>query len=265
VTANQRRRLGVVRRKWLLAAGGAAVAAVVGIGVVTAQDGGDEDGRSFLDRVAEKLGIDTPQLEDAIRDARNDEIDERVEAGDLTQEQAERLKERLDDLPDGAFGGEFGFGFGLKGHGGFAFKFSEGVPGLAISAGLDHAELADFLGISEEQLTEELGTEGATFATVAEAHGKSRGELKAFIEGEAKATLDEAVGNGRLTQERADEILENLREHIDRLIDKQFPFPGKGGPFFHHRPFRWDEAPFSDDGDREPQEQDGELEPASRS
>lgn len=255
----------MVGRKWMLAAVGAMVAGAIGIGAVAAQDGGDTSGLSFLDRVAQKLGVDTPTLEQAVEDARNDEIDERVAAGDLTQEQGDRLKERLDALPPDAFVG--GFGPGFRGGGEFAFKFAEAGPGFAICAGLDTESLSEFLGISADQLRQELDAEGATLVSVAEAHGKSRDELKAFIEGEAQAKLDEAVAAGDLTQERADEILANLRERIDAMIDGEFPPFGKPGRFFRdgERPF--DRGPFDDDEqDATPeQEQGGELDPASRS
>jgi polyhydroxyalkanoate synthesis regulator phasin len=247
----------VGKRKWLLAAGGAVVAGIVGIGAVAAQDGGDTTGMSFLDRVAQKLGVDTPRLEQAIEEARNEEIDERVADGDLTQEQADRLKERLDALPSEALGG----GFGRRGGGEFAFKFREAGPGFAICAGVDTESLSEFLGISPDQLREELRAEGATLATVAEAHGKTRDELKAFIADEAKAKLDGAVAEGDLTQERADEILANLNERIDEMIDGEFPPFMKPGRFFRHGgPF--DEG--EDDATPE-QEQGGELNPASRS
>lgn len=249
-------------RKWLLAAGGAAVAAIIGIGAVAAQDGDDTGGLSFLDRVAQKLGVDTPRLEQAITDARNEEIDERVAAGDLTQEQADRLKEKLD-----AVGSEEGLGFrlGLRGGGEFAFRFAEVGPGFAICAGLDLDSLAEFLGSTPQELREELAADGATLATVAEAHGKSRDELKAFIEGEAKTELDEAVAAGDLTQERADEILANLRERIDAMIDGEFPPFGKPRGFFRGGPGRFGDVPFEDPNGTPEQEQGGELDPASRS
>ena len=41
--------------------------------------------------------------------------------------------------------------------------------------------MADFLGISENQLRSEMRAEGATLATVAQAHGKSRDDLQTFL------------------------------------------------------------------------------------
>jgi hypothetical protein len=73
-----------------------------------AQTPGAGTGTTFWDRVAQKLGIDTPKLQEAVKSARTDQIDEAVQNGDLTQKQADALKQRLDQMPDdgpGRFGG----------------------------------------------------------------------------------------------------------------------------------------------------------------
>ncbi len=235
------------KKRWLLAAAVALATAGVGAGVVMAQSGAEGSGASFLDRVAQKLGIDTPKLEQALTDARSDEIDQAVTDGDLTQDQADRLKARLDELPEGAFGGSFG----RWRHGGFHGERRGPGPGAI------HEKLAGFLGVSVEQLGGELRAGNATLTSVADAHGKSRDELKTFIEGETKTKLDEAVAAGNLTQERADEILAKLVERLDDMIDRDLPAFGKrfGGERFH---------PFEGDGFA-PAPQGGELEPASRS
>jgi len=239
-------------KKWLLAAAAALTAAGVGAGVVMAQSGDEGGTASFLDRVAQKLGIETPKLEQALTDARSDEIDQAVTDGDLTQEQADRLKTRLDAMPDGAFGG--GFGFGTHGPD-KALGFGGRHHGLGLGAAPE--KLAGFLGITVNQLGVELRATDATLANVAEAHGKSREELKAFIEGEAKTKLGEAVAVGDLTQERADEVLTKLGERLDNMIDQALPAFGK---HFRGERFRSFEG-----GDSAPAPQGGELEPASRS
>jgi uncharacterized protein YidB (DUF937 family) len=201
-----------------------------------AQSGEEGTGIAFLDRVAENLGVDRDTLDTAIEDARTAELDEAVANGDLTQDEADRLKERLDDLPaDAPFigpgfghkfpGGEFGFGSAFREDGGFGFAFKFGVNGHG--GGVDSESLAAFLAIDATQLGEELRADGATLATVAEAHGKSRDDLKAFISGEFQAKLDAAVAAGELTQEQADEMLASFNEHADEIIDNEFA----GGPF----------------------------------
>ncbi len=51
----------------------------------------------------------------------------------------------------------------------------------AFFGGVEESQLADFLGISQDQFRAELQADGATVATVAEAHGKSQDDLKAFL------------------------------------------------------------------------------------
>jgi polyhydroxyalkanoate synthesis regulator phasin len=219
----------VVKKTWIIAAAGAFAVAVIGAGVVMAQTPAGSSGPSFLDRVAQKLGIDTPKLKDAITGARQDQIDEAVQNGDLTQKQADALKSRADRLPDGAFG--FG-GPGMHG------KRGPGGPGMGgpfgFGMGLENAgqKFAEYLGISTDTLKTELSAEGATLAKVAEAHGKSRGDLTSFIADNATALLDAKVKDGDLTQKREDEMLSQLNAHIDNLIDHPMPHFGMGG---HHR------------------------------
>lgn len=212
------------RRRWLVGgAVGAALVLAAGVAAVGAQSGDDGGGSSFLDRVAAKLGIDTPRLEQAIDDARNDQIDQAVQDGDLTEEQAQRLRDRLEGLPgDAPFGGPFGgpgggFGSKFRHRPDGDLKFGFFPPGLR--PGQSREALATFVGITTDQLNAQLAADGATLATVAEANGKSRDDLKAFIRGEAESALNEAVDGGRLTRERADALLQRLDEHIDRLID----------------------------------------------
>ena len=47
--------------------------------------------------------------------------------------------------------------------------------------GLSESDLAGFLGITQDQLLSELQADGATLATVAQAHGKSRDDLQTFL------------------------------------------------------------------------------------
>ncbi len=216
------------KRKWLIAAAGAGIVVLLGAGAVMAQSAtGNGSGSTFLDRVAQKLGIDTPKLQQAITDTRNEDVDTAVQNGDLTQKQADALKQRIQDMP--GFGGR-GFdglrGFGHGGPKGFGpgFEFGFGM-GLADAS----QKFADFLGITTDQLKTELGADDATIATVAAAHGKSRDQLKAFITDGAKAKLDEAVKNGDLTQKHEDNALKMLSDHLNKLLDGKFSFFFRGG------------------------------------
>lgn len=209
------------RRTWMLGAAAAVVVAALGIGVVMAQSTPQAgSGTTFLDRVAQKLGIDTQKLRDAVVGARTDQINEAVQNGQLTQKQADALTQKVQNAPDEAFGGR---GFGGKGFGEFGKGFGFGLRGA------DSAQkLADFLGVSTTQLQTQLSAQGATLATVAQANGKSRDEIKQFVRDTVKAQLDAAVSNQDLTQQRADQTMQQLETQLDGIVDSQ---GGHGGGF----------------------------------
>jgi hypothetical protein len=212
----------VRRRTWIgLGAVALAVLALSAGGVALAQED-DTDRPSFIDRVAAKLGIDTPQLEDAVDSAAADMLDEAVADGRISPERAERLKEQIEETEGFPhLGGRWhGPGFGMK------FGLGIGFGGLG--------DIAEFIGVTPAQLREELAAEDATLGSVAEAHGKSRDDLHAFIVSAATERIDQAVADGKLTQERADAMKERLDEMADRVIDSnlcaggRFDVPSEG-------------------------------------
>ncbi|HEY8171793.1 MAG TPA: hypothetical protein VIH21_01800 [Dehalococcoidia bacterium] len=207
-------------RTWLTAAVGVvAVTAALGMGAaVMAQEGtpvpGSTGGITLLDRVATKLGIDSGTLRDAVKSSASEEADARVASGELTQEQADAMKQRIADAPDQALIGGGGRGFGGHGpHGGFASD-----------------EVAGFLGITTDELRTELQADGATLASVALAHGQTRDALKAVLTTEAQEHLDAAVAEGRITQDEADVELAERTANLDAMIDGTMPLHGPGGP-----------------------------------
>lgn len=71
----------------------------------------------------------------------------------------------------------------------------------------------DVFGITEEEAYELAREEEKTMMQLAEEKGKLAEFKDALIE-DRKAALDEAVEEGRITQERADWMLENMTERI---------------------------------------------------
>jgi hypothetical protein len=245
---------------WPVAAVVAGVGLLAGAAVVVQAGNGDNGNPAFLDRVAEKLGIERSKLDQAIADARKDEIDEKVQSGDLTQEQADKLKERLDN------GGAAPFGFGHRGpgpHGGGPGPGLDrdgglGFLGPAFGIGKIDDDFAAFLGISTDQLRDELSADGATLASVAGAHGKSRDDLKQYIRDQVQERLDGLLGKGTIDQARVDALMERLDGVIDMLIDRPF-----GGPFRFFHDQRQDDR--QDEGDSTPAPQRFDLQERFRS
>jgi hypothetical protein len=190
-------------------------------GVILTQDSGTTDDSEsdreapspYLEKVAGQLGITVDALTEALKGASLETVEEKLDAGEITEERAAELRERIE-------AGEVTFGFGGAGRG-------HGSHGPSL--GVSRDEIAAFLGIEAAALNEALAS-GQTLAEVAEANGKSREELKAFLTEEATAAINEALVAGDITQEQADEKLANLSDRLDEKIDSQFlGHPGPRG------------------------------------
>ena len=79
--------------------------------------------------------------------------------------------------------------------------------------------VADFLGMTQQDLTAALRS-GKSLAQIASDHGKSRADLKAAIVSNTQTALSKAVTDGKMTQQRADEIVKNLQSNVDKIIDQ---------------------------------------------
>ena len=201
---NSVRKPGGVRR-WI-AGGmlGIALGAMLLGGTAVAQsdtDGADL-GSSFIDRLAEKLGMTPDELETTIKETQEEAINDAVADGRLTEEQGAALKERVDS----------GNGF---------FRMMPGrraVRQLDINSGT----IASELGMTTDELRDELAT-GSTLSEVITAHGSTVEEIVTALVAEAEWKLDEAVANGNLTQEQADQMLANLPERLTQMIESGQP------------------------------------------
>ena len=123
-----------LKSRWLLIPVGvfALAAVVVGAlaasgGALSADDDEDADGDGFAARVATILGLEETAVSDAMAQAKRemrsealrDALDAKVEAGRITQEQADEYFEWAESAPEWSEGGHFGRGdhFGRRGHG----------------------------------------------------------------------------------------------------------------------------------------------------
>ena len=177
-----------------------------------------------LSRFANNLGVDVARVRDAIKQTAVQYVDEALAAGRITPEQATAAKERINS---GELGG---LGFGLHAFGGPKIeRRGPGGPGALKGAmGVAHEALAQFLGVTAEQLKTEL--DGKSLAQVAAAHGKSADELKQFILGEAETRLNAAVTAGRIDQAHATQLLDALKANLDAMINHVHQAPQPGGP-----------------------------------
>jgi Rad3-related DNA helicase len=208
-----------LRSKRTLAGMVGALAVLGGGGLALAASGdGAGSPTEFLNAVARHLGVTPQELEDATKAAAIDQVNAALEEGRITEAQANELKERIEagDVPP-----FFGPGF---------FGFHHGPP-LGLFDKLSAA--AEFLGLEEAELRERLH-DGQSLADVAEAENKSVDGLKQAILADAKADLDAAVNDERLTREQANRLYERLQAAIDEIVTNTFD--DRRGRHFFGRP-----------------------------
>jgi hypothetical protein len=183
----------------------------------------------WLEALAGRLGKTREELRAALVAAQKDMIARALAEGRLTQAQADRLNQRVDQL-----GGRGG----LR-----APQIAERVAKARARAAVRIAvtrELAQFLGLQPGELSQELRA-GKSLAEVAQAKGKSRDEVKSFLTDQARTRLERAVANGRLTREQADAQLKRLTDGLDQALDRKLPVRARRatidrGPRLHEAP-----------------------------
>jgi len=199
-------------------------ALVIGAGVLVASGAGAQEGESerrgdrFIAETAERLEVTAEALTTAMTEAQFEIIDEAVAERRLTEEQAAKLKERIE---------EYGPLSAIRlrdrdRHGKLLCHGARLVTGAAEVLGKEPAEVAEAV------------KSGESLAEQAEAQGMSVEEFTAALLEAIKRTLQAKVDEGSITQAQADRILAGIEEHIDRIVNLE----GEGRPGPCHRPGR---------------------------
>ncbi|OCT14392.1 hypothetical protein A8709_26640 [Paenibacillus pectinilyticus] len=160
-----------------------------------------EAGKSFMD-IAKEKGIPVQQLVDALTPEVTKDYDEAVQRGKFTKEQeadlvAQKVKQFINEI---------------KGH--------ESIKGAgkikeAQAIDFDLKPLFDLLGLDKQSYVQNLNA-GKSFADIAQAKGVSRQQLIDVITLQFAQVMDEAVRNGKISQEDAGKI---TAEKINKVID----------------------------------------------
>ena len=166
--------------------------------------------------VADILGVEVEEYDAAIEQAQEQVLGEAVSEGWLTQEQADRMRERQAEGfgPRGMDKGFFGPRRGFMGRG--------GDPFLAVAA--------DELGMTASELMDELAN-GKSIAGIAEEKGVDTQAIVDAHQAKLAETLAQAVENGRITQKQADWMLEQIQQRITDMLEKTWEdFGPRRGP-----------------------------------
>ena len=226
---------------------------LIGSALATDDPTGTDDGtgvaycETFSDALASELGVTIEELVAAGKAAANATLDAAVDAGDLTAERADALRERIEEA-DGSGCGLFKAGFARGFAGGAAHGWAHGVIGGDV-----FEAAAEALGIESSDLIGQLRDAGSLEA-LAEELGASYDEVKASVLEAVQADLDAAVAEG-LSQERADAVIERLTAWLDdggevgrMRLERGAGAHGPGGPFGPFGPWGEDEVESEDAG-----------------
>ncbi len=160
--------------------------------------------QDFVAKLAANLGIDQDELKTAIDTTKQQMLDEAVQQGKITQEQADRIAARK----GGGFCG-FNFNDGRMGN-----KGKMGIEGRPGGRQLD--DVANILGITSEELKTELES-GKNIQDILSGHGLTVEEFKQKMQEQREAQIARDVAEGKITQEQADKMLQNKGPRFNRF------------------------------------------------
>ena len=226
----RKRRIAVLALSGALVAGGAG-AAIAGV----TKDDGKQSEQAVLDDAAKRLDVTPQKLRDALAAALDAQVDQAVKEGDLTEKQADAIKQERKDSGHLLGGPGLRGGPGilkLRGGPGFGPRFDRHGPhGFGMRFDVFQT-LAKALGTTERQLMAQL-RDGKSVADVAKANGTSLADVRTAVKAAVKDDLDKAVKDGDLTQKQADAMLDRMSEKITRIgTGKAMRFGMRGE---HHR------------------------------
>lgn len=186
-----------------LALGAVGVLAVAGGGIAYAATSAGNPRDALLDDAAQRLNVSPDKLRSALQGAFGDQLDQAVKAGKLTQQQADQIKQRMQQRG----------GLPPLGGGPHVMRFGFG-PGRGPRAGLKAA--ADYLGLTPAKLRQELQG-GKSLADVAKA---TSGMSVSGLEDAILAQITKDVNaNTKLTADQKTQILADAKTKVDAMVN----------------------------------------------
>lgn len=161
-------------------------------------------GQDFLSHLTGNLHVTSDQLQSAIKSAADQTIDDAVNAGKLSADQASKLKAKIDSAQ--------GLGF---------------LNRLANRVGISNAlhprvavfnAVAKALNMQPADLKTELQSGTSISQIITNHHQTTDGVVNSVI-AQAKTKLDTAVSNNKLTQDQETTILNKLRTSLTNAIN----------------------------------------------
>jgi hypothetical protein len=230
------------KRKLITSIAVLATAAAAGGAYAATQTSTTSPRQALFNDAAKRLNVTPQKLREAFQGAFLDQLNAEVAAGKLTQAQADKIKQRVQQGGGGP--GWFGrprLGFrgmrrgflipgpGAAGPGAVGPRaVGPGAPGPGHAGRLSAA--AGYLGLSRKQLFDQIAA-GKSLAQIAQARGKSVSGLKSAMLAAIHARLDKAVASKLITAAQEQQFLSRLPARLDAEINGS-------GPFFRNHGFR---------------------------
>jgi hypothetical protein len=167
----------------------------LGSGITSAQEpdgSGGGHARPFTRALADVLGITPSQLQQDRQAALDQVLQTAVAEGRITQEQADKIREHP--------------------------RAAARLLRSTVYSVFDAA--AETLQMTNEELRAQLAN-GNSLAGVAAQQNVSVDQLKAGITTQVTAKLDEAVADGRISQEQETKLLDGLAKRLDTMISRE--------------------------------------------
>jgi hypothetical protein len=171
---------------------------------------GQMRGQTLAEVIAANGG-DVEQISADLAAAITDRVNEAVASGDLTQERADAILANLGDMVQRALEGE-----------GRLHQLRDRLhqPFAGDTRPLINA-VVNATGLTGQEIIQEMRS-GKTLGEVIAEHGMSADTVVAEAVAQVKETLDQAVTNGRLTQEQEDAMLNGLEAFYDTVLNGAF-------------------------------------------
>jgi polyhydroxyalkanoate synthesis regulator phasin len=193
--------------RWIVLPAAGLAALIIGVAAVEAAPSPSASpttsknyAQTFVDKLAGILHLTPAATQDALKQAQLQTVDQMLKDGQITQQQADAMKARINAGQGlGAVGGFGRHGGGFKGNG-------------ALMQSLTTAELnaaASALHMSTADLQSALRS-GKSLSALETQQKVSDSAVKTAMKNAAKGVLDNAVKAGTITQAQADSILSRL-------------------------------------------------------
>jgi hypothetical protein len=217
-----------LKRQLVIGIAALAVAAFAGVAYAATKSSTPNTRQAFLNDVAKRLDVTPQQLTAALNGATLDQVQAAVKAGRLTQAQANKLKQHLQQK-GAAPAVPFGLGPGLArpgGPGGPRGPWGPGGPGGPgvfgghIGGPFELQAASSYLGLTIPQLLQQLSS-GKSLAQIASSKGKTVSVLEQAMTSAIKARLDKLVANKMMTATQEKTLLSRLSARLSKVVNQK--------------------------------------------